>query len=176
MRLVQAGLRNAFVVLVERYAERVASLCRRFAKNGHQGEELAQDTWVSVWKNRDRYQPNLGFHSWLLTIALNRCRNEARRPKLFASGTSENEQLASASVIDDSPAQLDCLLTEERQRRVREALDQLSPPMREALILRFAEELRYEEMTAVLGVGESTLRSRVHHGLKLLKQKLEADS
>jgi DNA-directed RNA polymerase specialized sigma24 family protein len=45
--------------------------------------------------------------------------------------------------------------------------------MREALLLRYAEELRYDEMVEVLGAGESTLRSRVHHGLRLLKNLLE---
>jgi RNA polymerase sigma-70 factor (ECF subfamily) len=73
----------------------------------------------------------------------------------------------------DSAGQLDSLLIEERRRRVRRALAELSSPMREALLLRHAEELRYDEMTTVLGTGESTLRSRVHHGLRLLKQKLE---
>ena len=45
--------------------------------------------------------------------------------------------------------------------------------MREALLLRFAEELRYDEMAPLLAAGESTLRSRVHHGLKLLRSLLE---
>ncbi len=53
------------------------------------------------------------------------------------------------------------------------ALSQLSGDMREALLLRYAEGLRYDEMAAVLGAHESTLRSRVHHGLKLLKRHLE---
>ena len=59
---------------------------------------------------------------------------------------------------------------------VRRALDELAEPMREALLLRYAEGLRYDQMTSVVGSGESTLRSRVHHGLKALKQKLEDES
>ncbi len=176
MRLAQSGLRNAFAVLVERHCERVVQLCRRFVKDAHRGEELAQDTWVSIWKNRDRYRPESEFLPWLLTIALNRCRNDVRRPKFVLSARVEHPHAAAATCADESPAQLDRLLSEERQRRVRAALDELAVPMREALLLRFGEELRYDEMTPILGVGESTLRSRVHHALRLLKRKLEVDA
>jgi RNA polymerase sigma-70 factor (ECF subfamily) len=62
---------------------------------------------------------------------------------------------------------------EERRRRVRDALCRLPEPMREALVLRYAEELPYDEMAEVLRTGESTLRSRVHHGLRLLRALLE---
>ena len=61
----------------------------------------------------------------------------------------------------------------ESQRRVRDALSRLPASMREALLLRYAEGLAYDEMAAVLGTGESTLRSRVHHGLRLLRSLLE---
>lgn len=175
MRLAQTGLRSAFAVLVERHAERVVNLCRRFVRDVHRGEELAQDTWVSVWKNRDRYRSDSDFVPWLLTIALNRCRNDVRRPKFVFATAVEHQGLAATSGGDESPAQLDRLLVEERQRRVRAALDDLGSPMREALLLRFGEELRYDEMSPILGVGQSTLRSRVHHALKLLKRKLEVD-
>jgi len=176
MRLAQTGLRSAFAALVERHAERVLSLCRRFVRDGHRGEELAQDTWVAVWNHRDRYRAESDFVPWLLTIALNRCRNHVRRPHVVVSVPNEHRAPAATALEDQSPAQLDRLLTEERRQRVRAALDELAVPMREALLLRFGEELRYDEMTSIVGVGESTLRSRVHHGLKLLRRKLEVES
>ena len=59
---------------------------------------------------------------------------------------------------------------------MRAALAELSLPLREALLLRYADDLRYDEIATVVGTGESTLRSRVHHGLKALKEKLEKES
>ncbi len=109
--------------------------------------------------------------SWLVTIARNHCRNELRRRKVVAA--HERQPLGDEA---SSTGQLDSLLLEERRRRVRAALAELSLPLREALLLRYAEELRYDEMTGVVGTGESTLRSRVHHGLKALKHKLEQDT
>jgi RNA polymerase sigma-70 factor, ECF subfamily len=169
MALAGAGLRSAFEVLVERHAERVVSLCSRFVNDAQRGRELAQDAWVLVWQGRERYRAEGGFLPWLITIARNHCRNELRRRKLISA--HEREPLPEA--LGQSTGQLDTLLAEERRRRVRAALEQLSSPLREALLLRYAEDLRYDEMTGVVGSGESTLRSRVHHGLKALKQKLE---
>jgi RNA polymerase sigma-70 factor (ECF subfamily) len=171
MTLAQAGMREAFSVLVARHAERVVNLCSRFTNDGQLGRELAQDTWVIVWQGRDKYRAEGAFLAWLVTVARNHCRNQLRRGK--AEPTGEIESLADE--VPTSPAQLDGLLIEERRRRVRRALAELALPMREALLLRYAEGLRYDQMTTVVGTGESTLRSRVHHGLKLLKRKLERD-
>jgi RNA polymerase sigma-70 factor (ECF subfamily) len=169
MALARGGLRSAFATLVERHAERVARLCVRFVNDQQLGRELAQDTWVLVWQGRDKYRGEGGFVAWLITVARNHCRNELRRRKLAELRRDE------LTVPDgpSSPGQLDSLLVEERRQRVRRALDELSPALREALLLRYAEGLRYDEITQVVGAGESTLRSRVHHGLKALKQKLE---
>jgi RNA polymerase sigma-70 factor (ECF subfamily) len=166
MVLARAGMRAAFAVLVERHALHVVRLCSRFVNDADLGRELAQDSWVLVWQARDKYRGEGGFVAWLVTVARNHCRNEVRRRKV-----REREPLSEA--LGHSPGQLDGLLVEERRKRVRAALSELSPALRDALLLRYAEELRYDQMTDVLGTGESTLRSRVHHGLKALKQKLE---
>lgn len=169
MALARAGLKPAFAVLVERHALRVVRLCSRFVDDEDLGRELAQDCWVEIWRARDKYRGDGGFAIWLVTIARNHCRNALRRRKV-------REREPMRAEITPLPGQLDALLTEERRRRVRQALSELSSTLREALLLRYAEGLRYDEMTSVLETGESTLRSRVHHGLKALKQKLEEES
>lgn len=172
MALARAGLRSALATLVERHAARVLHACTRFVNDAQLGRELAQDTWVLVWQGRDKYRAEGTFVPWVLTVARNHCRNELRRR---GKVTSLDERAAS-ELQADSPGVLDTLLLEERRSRVRRALEQLSGPLRDALLLRFAEELRYDEMTGVLDAGESTLRSRVHHGLKALKSKLKEES
>jgi RNA polymerase sigma-70 factor (ECF subfamily) len=169
MTLAQAGSRDAFAVLVERHALRIVRACFRFTGEREQANELAQGIWVTVWENRSRYNPGSEFLIWLITIARNRCRNDLRRLRVVERHASAVSPIGA----DPSPGQIDAVLIEERQRRVREALNQLPVAMREALLMRYGEELRYDEMSSVLGAEESTLRSRVHHGLKLLKRRLE---
>jgi RNA polymerase sigma-70 factor (ECF subfamily) len=169
MALAQAGSREAFAALVERHALRVVQSCLRFTGDREQARELAQEVWVTVWRSRARFQSGSDFSIWLLTIARNGCRNELRRRRVVARHASAVSPLG----LEPSAGQIDSVLLEERRRRVREALSQLPVAMREALLMRYAEELHYDEMSKVLGAQESTLRSRVHHGLKLLKRQLE---
>jgi RNA polymerase sigma-70 factor (ECF subfamily) len=169
MALCRAGLRPAFATLVGRHAQRLVYACTRLVGDVQLGRELAQDSWVLVWQGRDKYRSDGRFISWLVTVARNHCRNELRRRNVAAA---RSEELV-ASTHQASSAQLDALLDEERRGRVRRALDQLSEPHKEALLLRFAEGLRYDEIALVTATSESTLRSRVHHGLRALKQELE---
>lgn len=170
MTLTQAGARDAFEALVTRHAQRLVSLCARFLNDAQLGRDAAQDSWVLVWQRRERYRAEGRFLQWLITVARNHCRNLHRRDKV-----QPRAELATREA-PDSQAQIDQLLLEERRRRVHNALSELSPAMREALLLRYGEELPYEEMASVIGAKEVTLRSRVHHGLSILKQKLEDES
>jgi RNA polymerase sigma-70 factor (ECF subfamily) len=171
MTLAQAGVREAFAVLVERHAQRLASLCGRFVNDAELGAEIAQDTWVAAWAERARYGARGKFYVWLVTLARNRCRNHLRD-----RGVTERHALTTDAPQTPTPDQIDRLLIEERRRGVREALGRIPERMREALLLRYAEELPYDEMVEVLGTGESTLRSRVHHGLRQLRNLLEKRS
>ncbi len=170
MALAQAGVREAFAVLVERHAERLVRACSAFVHDSAAGVELAQETWVTIWAQRSHYRAEGRFVVWLITAARNRCRNHVRRHGVVRRHA---EQVATALVEPPSPDQIDRLLLEERRRRVLGALSRLPERMREAVLLRYAEELRYDEMAEVLRTGESTLRSRVHHGLRMLRSILE---
>jgi RNA polymerase sigma-70 factor (ECF subfamily) len=86
---------------------------------------------------------------------------------VFAAEPLEPDAAARADELE-----IDRLLERERQERLFQALGDLPPAMREAVILRFVDELSYEEMERVLSSNASTLRSRVHHALQRLKERL----
>lgn len=170
MRLAQAGQREAFAALVERHAARLANLCARIVQDGALGAELAQDTWLKVWSERAQYRPQGRFEVWLITLARNTCKNQLRSQSARRRREQQVEPRLSAA------SDVERLLSHEREQRVQGALARLPEPMREALLLRFAHELRYEQMEQALGVAESTLRSRVFQGLKRLRRYLEQES
>jgi RNA polymerase sigma-70 factor (ECF subfamily) len=168
MILAQGGAREAFAVLVERHALRLVQICARFVNDAELGVELAQETWVGIWAQRAQYRAEGRFVVWLISAARNRCRNRLRQ-----HGVAHRHVQSVLALQPDAVDAIDRLLVEERRRQVREALARVPERMREALLLRYAEELRYDEMAEVLRASESTLRSRVHHGLKLLRELLE---
>jgi RNA polymerase sigma-70 factor (ECF subfamily) len=171
MTLAQAGLRDAYAVLVERHAARVIALCTRFVGERPLALELAQETWVGLWEQRARYEAQGQFIAWLLSAARNRCRNHVRHHAI-----ARRHQQQASETVSEPDAPIERLLAAERQRQVERAVARLPAALREAVWLRFEQELRYEQMSQILRVGEGTLRSRVHHALRLLRRWLETSS
>jgi RNA polymerase sigma-70 factor (ECF subfamily) len=172
MLLAKAGAREAFGFLAARHMERVVRFAAKHTGDLRAAEEIAQDTWAYLWSTRARYVPQGKFVVLLLTAARNRCANHRRgssRRDLWLAPEADDvhEGLQAAA-----PSHLDVLLVRERQRSVLAALEKVPPELREALLLRFGEGLSYEEMAALKRAGPSTLRSRVHHGIKRLRALL----
>jgi RNA polymerase sigma-70 factor (ECF subfamily) len=173
MTLAAAGSMGAFETLVARHLSAVSRFCTKFLGNPAAGEDVAQDVFVEVWEARARYQPQRRFFMFLLTVARSRCLNHIRGDRrraaraVEAAGPVEGPEPAAAT-----PEQLDALLESERRRQVRVALRELPPLQREALLLRFDQGLSYPEIARVVGKSEEAIRSRVHHGLKLLRRQI----
>jgi RNA polymerase sigma-70 factor (ECF subfamily) len=168
MALAEAEHRRAFEVLVRRHLGPLTGYCAKFLGDGRAGEELAQEALVEAWTRRRQYRPEGRFRVFLLTLArsrcLNRLRDERRRQARLPA-------LADAAGLGDAPGagQLDALLEQERAHRVRLALLDLSPRLREAVLLRFDQGLDYPEIARLVGRPEVTVRSRVFHAIKRLR-------
>jgi RNA polymerase sigma-70 factor, ECF subfamily len=177
MTLVRAGLASALRIVAERHMGNLIRFCGKFVLDVQVGQEIAQQTWLQVWAHRSAYESRRPFTVFLYTIARNLCRNELRRRARLGSWIDATVTDAHfASVPADDPTHLDALLLRERRRELLRALAKVPELQREAMLLRFDEELSYEDMAAVLAVSESTLRSRVYHGLRALRAAMRRDS
>ena len=176
MTLVRGGHAPAMRVLAGRHMERLGRFCGKYVVDVHAGQEIAQQTWLQLWAHRASYESRDRFTVFLFTIARNLCRNELRRrARLGAWVAPAATDRELASVATEGPTDLDALLLRERKRELLRALATVPEPQREAMLLRFDEELSYEDMAAVLGASESTLRSRVYHGLRALRAAMPRD-
>ncbi|MBX3189672.1 MAG: RNA polymerase sigma factor [Labilithrix sp.] len=171
MALVRIGTRAAFRQLVVRHAERVAGFCVRVSGDRSRAPEIAQEVWLAVWDGRERWEPRSTFRAYLYTVAFTRARNHARSRRRQAAVFAA-EAVDVESVPGMAATEVDRLLDLERRERVFQAVSELPEAMRTAVILRFVDELSYEEMEKVLSTNASTLRSRVHHALARLKERL----
>jgi RNA polymerase sigma-70 factor (ECF subfamily) len=174
MALAAAGSRESFAVLVRRHWARVRGLCTKLVGEVVAGEELAQDVWLDVWEARTEYREEGRFTAFLITLSRNRCNNwlRAGRRRRRRHVEAQQASVEVAATIEDAartPDAVDVLLKKERQRRMLSALARLKPAQREALVLRFHEDLDYERISELLGEHPSTIRSRVFHGIKALR-------
>ncbi|HWM85853.1 MAG TPA: RNA polymerase sigma factor [Kofleriaceae bacterium] len=174
MLLASAGRKDAFSVLVERYMDKVTGFCAKLLCDRRAGEEVAQETWLRVWAVRSAYVAQGKFPVYLYTLARNLCRNHRR--DRGRRGRWVRDDLDGRACPADEPASLDRLIAREQEARVQEALAALSPRLREAVLLRFSEGLDYPQIAQILGRNESTIRSRVHHGLKRLRDLVQRGS
>ncbi len=176
MLLAAGEHRGAFEVLAGRYLPRLTQYCAKFLGCPRTGEELAQEVLLDVWVNRRRYRPTAGFPVFAFTLARNRCLNQVRREgrrRRWDAGPPERPGAPDAAAA--SPDQLDVLLDQERARRVRAALCELTPKLREAVLLRFDQGLEYADIARIVGRPESTVRSRVFLAMTQLREGLAGE-
>ncbi|HSP06953.1 MAG TPA: sigma-70 family RNA polymerase sigma factor [Acidobacteriota bacterium] len=167
----QDGDAAAFKVLYERYRDRVFSLISYTLKDPPLAEDVLQTVFVKVFQALPYFRHESGFHTWIYRVALNECKNRRRRRRLFVP----IDQLA-GSLPEVDPGTAPDAMHSSRQvsRMVQEAVLGLRPKLRSVIVLRYVEELSYEEIASVLGCSPGTVASRLHRALSILETRLSA--
>lgn len=169
-----ADLDGTFEALVLEFQRPVFRFAYRYCGNAQDAEEIAQDAFVRAYAALRDYEPEriaaLHLSPWLLTITVNLARNRARGrlPDLVALDGAE----AIAAAADERPEQIG----ERRELGdlLATALLELPPRYRSAVILRYVLGYGYDEMAQVLGRSPGTVKSQVHRGVLLLRDRLSA--
>ena len=143
MQAVQQGDLFAFEQIVLRHQTSAWNIACRFLNDPTEAEDVAQEAFLRVLKAAARYRPTARFQTYLLQIVARLCLDRVRKKRPVYI-----DQFPKQVVEGKTPNGL--LLQNERHRLVRQALDQLSPPQRLALILRYDEELSYQEIATLL--------------------------
>src|SRR5579859_2966655 len=175
MLLSSAGAQGAFEELVRRHAGRVLGFCAKNVADPRLGEELAQEVWLSVWDHRRSYEPEGKFAVWLFTLAKNRVRNERRDAVRRGTELPTEAARDPDGARDLSPDGLDRMIIAERRSRIVAVLGRIPERLCEAVVLRFSQELPYDEIARILATNEATARSRVFHGLCELRRRLKGE-
>lgn len=174
MLLAARGRSDAFSVIVERHDPRVRRYLSRMV-GAAEAPDLAQDTFVALWQQRERYREEGRFTVLLYRVARSKALSHLRWRKvrrLFADRAGPDEPSFDAWQRPLSPDALDALLDDERDRALCRVVGGLPLPLREAIVLHHAEGLDYATISEVTGVPQGTLRARAHRGLLLLKERV----
>lgn len=179
MLRVQRGDRDAFTELVGKYQRPIYNFILRTVRDESEAEDLAQTTFVQVWKSARRYRVRARFSTWLYTIARNLCLNEIRRrsrhPAESLDGSNNEEERGAPQFEDRSaPQPAGEVLHGELEQKLAEALADLPENQRTALLLCQQEELSYEEIAAVLDCSLPATKSLIFRGRETLKARLKA--
>jgi len=169
---------EAFRELFENYKDRVFNLSVRLLGNQTDAADVTQDAFIAVFRKIGEFRFSSRFYTWLYRVVYNLCMDHRRRvpseiPLGAAGGPSapgERSDSVFANLRDPAPPPFEQIAEgESRSRLVERALRRLSEPLRAAIVLRYMEDLRYDEIADVLGCSVGTVKSRLsraHHFLQ----------
>lgn len=177
MEQFQAGTVEAFNILVERYSERLMHYLYGFLGDARRCEDLLQETFLRVYRNRHSYQRIAKFSTWLYTIAGNLARSEYRKRKRrrvysIQSVNRDDEEyeiaLPDETFLPDKHAE-----STIQDKYIQEALRSIPADFREVVVLRDVQQLTYEEIAQITGLPMGTVKSRINRGRTKLQALLK---
>ena len=179
MAKLQAGHDAALNDLMERHATPVFHFLCRMTGNEDDANDLAQETFVRVFKSRDSFRAEQRFATWLFTIAANLARNHfrwrSRHPTLSLDAeNTETEQTLGSTLPADSPNPKEAALAGERAAAVRTAVKNLPEDLREAVVLCEWEERSIAEAATILEATPKAVESRLYRARGILRERLKS--
>jgi RNA polymerase sigma-70 factor (ECF subfamily) len=173
---------RAFNALVRAYERRVFALVLRMIGHRAEAEDLAQEVFVQVFKSVGSFRGESKLSTWIYRIAINLCKNRTKYLRVRHAGEQDDlealqERLPVGAGAHANVAQIDrpdeMMAGKQVEHIVQQAILQLEPTFRECLVLRDVEELSYEEIGAITGLPEGTVKSRIHRARAQLKELVE---
>ncbi|HEY3314322.1 MAG TPA: sigma-70 family RNA polymerase sigma factor [Bacillota bacterium] len=165
----QAGDQEAYGFLVQRYQRLVFSAARRITGNAHDAEDVAQDTFVRAYFALDRFVSiRGGFPAWLVRIATNLSLTRLRRRREVPMEADERLPDALPGPAEEAEAEM-------TREEVRQAVGDLPDRYRTAILLRYVQDLSYDEIAAEMGIPRNTVATWLRRALDLLEKSLEAE-
>jgi RNA polymerase sigma-70 factor (ECF subfamily) len=158
---------DAYRILVGRYRDRFGRFAYRMLGNREDAEEALQDAFVRAYRSLAQCADPDRFDNWCFRILANRCRTRgARRSRYEATFVGDERAILSA------PAPSGNGTGPEEAEAILRALGALEPAAREAFLLKYVEELSYDEMSRMTGDGVSALKMRVKRACDRLREEL----
>ena len=169
-KLLQASMdgdTTAFEQIVKKYQSLVCAIT--FSGTGRLdiSEELAQETFLSAWKNLRQLKELGGFRPWLCTIARNLLNNYYRRKKTVSLESADFSEIA-----DESSNPSETLITQEEHAMLEQTLMQMQAEYREPLVMYYRQGQSVRDVAVGLGLNESTVRTRLHRARQMLREEI----
>jgi RNA polymerase sigma-70 factor (ECF subfamily) len=162
----QAGDAAAFAELIQRYQPRLREFVRRMlGPDASDADDVLQDVWFDVFRSVGKLRDTGAFASWLYRIARDRAYRVIRRRGLATRPIDEVE-------LPDGTAETE--FDADERRLVMASLDRLPHEQREVLLLRFVEQMDYEQIARAVGCELGTVRSRLHYAKRALRGLMES--
>jgi RNA polymerase sigma-70 factor (ECF subfamily) len=177
----QEGREDAYRELIRRYERPVFSLIFRMVRDKETAEDLAQETFIKVLNNVDRYRPEFKFSSWLFKIANKHTLDHLRKRQVDTISiegspdaiTAERVRATSVTITSGGESPLEELESRELGASIEKAIARLRPEYRACIILRHVEDYSYDEIAEIVKLPLGTVKTYIHRARQELREYLE---
>lgn len=178
--LAKTGSEAAYKELISRYERPVFSLIFRMVRDREMAEDLAQETFIKVLNNLERYSPEFKFSSWLFKIANNLTIDHLRRRRVETVSiegapdavTVESAKATSIAVVSQDQSPLEELESRELGTAIEAAIANLRPEYRACILLRHVDDRSYEEIAEIVKLPLGTVKTYIHRARHELRAAL----
>jgi len=157
------GDRQSYALLVEEYKTPIYNLAYRMTGNAEDANDLTQETFVRAYKYLWRYDQRKKFFAWIYTLAFNLIKNHFKKNKK----EKFSDKLSTSSLVDNHPSPEEKLIEEQE---IGSYLLRLEDELRALLIMKYQQELSFEEIAGITGKSLSAVKMRIYRGLDKLKE------
>lgn len=170
IELFRQGDESAFNEVVRRYQERIYWVARRFVNDHDEADDIVQEVFIKAYDALKKFRSESGLYTWLYRIAVNMSLNTVRRHKI-----REFLQLDDLAEREESPDKRPDELLEESEHRslVEQAVAELPERQRAVFVLRYYEELPYEEIAAILKTSVGGLKANYFHAIRKIEEHVK---
>jgi RNA polymerase sigma-70 factor (ECF subfamily) len=177
---IALGLRQGDVVvleaLVEQYQYRLVRYLIYLLGRRDGVDDLVQETWLRVLERGSSYDGHFRFEPWLFRVARNIAFDAMRKRRTLSLDSDDDDGHVRPSPASNEPSPYTLAARTEDAERLAHSLQTLEPVYREALVLRFQEDLSLQEISVVVGAPVSTVASRIYRGLATLRPQFEGET
>jgi RNA polymerase sigma-70 factor (ECF subfamily) len=162
---------RGFRVLLKAYKERTYWHIRHIVIDHEDANDITQNTFIKIWKNLDNFRGDSSLFSWIYRIATNESLNYLRKLKRQSAVPIDKVEFLLINRIDDNSM----MSGDEIERRLQKVLLELPEKQRLVFNMRFYDDLKYQEISDILGTSLGGLKASYHHAVKKIEEKLKSD-
>ena len=171
---VLKGDRQSYALLIDAYKGPLFNLALRMTGSYSDADDLTQEIFIKAYQQLNKFDQKQKYFTWLYTIGINHIRNHLKKRSRENTYCAEDPYGVRSSDCGDQTGE-GGLILEENLIKLDENMRKLSVEMRESILLKFVQNLTFDEVAAITGDSTGAVKMRIYRGLKQLKQLMETD-
>ncbi|WP_252504669.1 RNA polymerase sigma factor [Sporosarcina sp. Marseille-Q4943] len=167
---VLAGDKQAYAHIINNYKNQLYATILRMTKNPQDAQDLVQDAFIKVYRNLDKYDASGSFSGWLYRVAINHCMDEFRKKR----NKTIHVEIDETKVVNREHPEV-VFLKKEKSRQLERLIATLPEDERLIILLRYVNEISYEEIGEVMDVPLSTVRNKLHRAKIKMRETVKRE-